>query len=344
MRCNTQYRKTFAMNVTLALVVSGQLCSADPPQEILPALTLTAIEPKKDSDGTRLVSHSSRGEDTEPLLMDDGATALNQYEPYRTDNSKTTCAEECGSLCTEQCSPMCADECEAHCDSSDRPLCTDECSMPCEEKHVCHSCTPCASRWYLSVSGAGQRRETVHEVADERTFIKFHNGFLANAALGVRFDGFRFELESSFMNNEVDLAGAAGFSTPSPGNVNIRAYMFNVYHDVQMKGCCWKPYVGAGIGTYQSEINGLIPEFFDQIGPPFAGTPVNATSDMPLAYQFRAGVTRPIGRRAEFYSGYRYFRGEDLEFASAPFATFAPTFNPDGARIHAIETGVRVNF
>jgi opacity protein-like surface antigen len=194
------------------------------------------------------------------------------------------------------------------------------------------------------VSGAWQQRETVHEVDDSQTFIKFHSGFLANAALGIRFDSFRFELETSFMNNEVDLAGAGGLSSPSPGNVNIRAYMFNVYHDVQFKDCCWKPYVGAGIGTYQSEINGLIPEFFDQIGPPFAGVPVNATSDMPLAYQFRAGVTRPVGCRSEFFTGYRYFKGEELEFASAPFATFAPTFHPDGAEIHAVELGVRVNF
>jgi hypothetical protein len=65
---------------------------------------------------------------------------------------------------------------------------------------------------------------------------------------------------------------------------------------------------------------------------------------MPLAYQFRAGVTRPVGCRSEFFTGYRYFKGEELEFASAPFATFSPTFHPDGTEIHAIEFGLRVNF
>ena len=193
------------------------------------------------------------------------------------------------------------------------------------------------------MSGGWQQRETVHEVDDPLTFIKFHSGFLANAALGMRLDSFRFEIESSFMNNEVDIAGAAGLSSPSPGNVNIRAYMFNVYHDIQFASSCWKPYVGAGIGTYQSEINSLIPEFFDQV-PQLANTPVNTTSDMPLAYQFRAGVTRPFGCRSEFFTGYRYFKGEELEFASVPFSAFAPTFHPNGAEIHAIEMGVRVNF
>ena len=126
---------------------------------------------------------------------------------------------------------------------------------------------------------------------------------------------------------------------------SICAYMFNVYHDIEFKNCCWKPYVGTGIGTYQSEINGLIPDFFNTIGPPFNTSPVNATSDMPFAYQFRVGVTRPLSCHTELFSGYRYFRGEELEFAAALFAApSAPTFHPNGAKVHAIEFGVRVNF
>jgi len=214
----------------------------------------------------------------------------------------------------------------------------------------CDSSQPCGALccpnpWYVSVSGAWQQRETVHEVEDSRTFIEFDSGFLANAAIGARINAFRLEFETSFMNNEVDLAGAAGLSSPSPGNVNLRAYMFNAYYDIQFRNTCWKPYVGAGIGTYQSEINGLIPEFFGTIGPPFNSTPVNATSDMPFAYQFRAGVTRPLGCHTELFTGYRYFHGNELEFAAAPFAApGATTFHPDGAKVHAIELGVRVNF
>jgi opacity protein-like surface antigen len=208
----------------------------------------------------------------------------------------------------------------------------------------CCSCC-CRNPWYISISGAWQQRETVHEVDDSRVFIEFDSGFAANAALGVRLESFRLEFETSFMNNEVDRAGAGGLSSSSPGNVNLRAYMFNVYHDIEFKSTCWKPYVGAGIGVYQSDINGLIPDFFSQVSQTFARTPINATSDMPFAYQFRVGVTRPICCNTEFYTGYRYFRGEELEFASAPFAgPNAPTFHPDGAKVHAIEFGLRVNF
>jgi opacity protein-like surface antigen len=207
------------------------------------------------------------------------------------------------------------------------------------------ACEACAtSPWYVSISGGWQHRETVHEANDPLTFIVFRNGFAANAALGYRFDPFRIEAEYSFMNNDVDIAGAGGLSSPAAGNVNLRAFMFNLYHDVQVDLFGWQPFLGAGIGIYQSEINSLYPDFFTVAGPPLAGTAVNTTSDMPLAYQFRIGVLRPIGDKTEFFTGYRYFRGEELEFAAPPFSTFAPTFHPDGAQVHSIEFGLRVNF
>jgi opacity protein-like surface antigen len=283
--------------------------------------------------GQSIKAESLTGKNTPAFLADMSAASPDDETVLPV--SHVRCADDMG--------PLCADACESGYED-DVPLCVDEYAGGCGAHTACCPQQPCPDRWYLSVSGAWQQRETVHEVDDSQTFIEFHGGFLANAALGMRFDFFRLELETSFMNNEVDVAGAGGLSSPSPGNVNLRALMFNVYHDVQFQNCCWMPYVGGGIGTYQSEINGLIPEFFDDIGPPFSGNPVNATSDMPLAYQFRAGVTRPIGCRSEFFTGYRYFKGEELEFASTPFANFAPTFHPDGTEIHAIEFGVRVNF
>lgn len=206
----------------------------------------------------------------------------------------------------------------------------------------CNTCAP--KRWYISISGGWQHRETVHEANDPLTFIVFDDGFAANGALGYHFDMFRVEAEYSFMNNDVETAGAAGLSSPAAGNVNIRALMFNVYHDVDIDFFSWKPYVGAGIGLYQSEINSLYPDFFDVAGPPLAGTAVNTTSDTPFAYQFRVGATRPLSNQAEFYAGYRYFRGEELEFAALPFSNFAPTFHPQGTKNHSIEFGLRIRF
>lgn len=218
--------------------------------------------------------------------------------------------------------------------------------VPCQP---CYAGPRCRDPWYLSLSGGWQHRETVHEVGAPTTFIEFAEGFAVNGALGYRFAMFRVEAEYTFMNNEADRAGAVGFDTPSTGNVNLRALMFNIYHDLDLDFTVWRPYLGAGIGLYQSDINSLYPDFFGFQGQGvpanFAGAPINSTSDTPLAYQFRVGASRPLGERTEFFAGYRYFKGEELTFASAPFA--APTdstFNPDGAEIHAAEFGLRIRF
>jgi opacity protein-like surface antigen len=229
---------------------------------------------------------------------------------------------------TEQESPVGSGFCAGYCESASPTT------------HACRAC----DRWYIGLSGGTATRERVHEITDARTFIEFDTGFAANVAIGYRFDMFRIEAETSFMNTDCAQAGAVGLSTPTVGNVNLKALMFNAYHDFELQNWLWKPYVGAGLGIYQSEINGLYPEFFDTLGVPFTGVPVNCTSNMPFTYQFRAGISRPIGERTEFFAGYRYFRGETLTFSSAPFASFAPTFNPNGAVVHAAELGIRIRF
>lgn len=209
---------------------------------------------------------------------------------------------------------------------------------------VAHACRAC-DRWYVQLSGGTANREQVHEVGDPTTFIDFDTGFAANAALGYRFDMFRFDVEYSFMNSGCSFAGAGGFASPATGNINLKALMFNVYHDFEIGDWLWKPYVGGGLGVYQSEINSLYPEFFAGGPGAFPTTPINTTSNTPFAYQFRAGLSRPIGERTEFFAGYRYFHGETLTFAAAPFASPAdPTFNPNGAVVHAAELGLRIRF
>jgi opacity protein-like surface antigen len=217
-------------------------------------------------------------------------------------------------------------------------------AVPVSHNAAVGSCDP--KRWYIGLGGGWQERGTVHEIGDPTTFIIFDSGFLLNAQLGYHFDLFRVEAEFSFMNNAVETAGSGGAVSASSGNIGLRAYMANIYHDFQISDWLLQPYVGAGIGFYQSEINSMYPDFFGTVPDDFfPRSPLNTTSDIPLAYQFRAGISRPVGQRTELSIGYRYFKGEELEFAAAPFATpAAPTFHPDGAEIHSLEAGLRVRF
>lgn len=201
--------------------------------------------------------------------------------------------------------------------------------------------------WYIGISGGWADRERVTESSASGTFLTFDNGFAVNAALGRRFGAIRAEAEFSLFNNKVDQAGAALdptqpdvtiFSSPAEGNVTLRAYMFNLYYDVNIKDTGIRPYVGAGVGFYQSEINGLLPQFFGILGLGTQG--VNSASDYPFAYQFRAGVSYDCGPRTELFGGYRFFHGDTLTFSAFPFGTFRPR----GAELHNIELGLRVKF
>jgi len=118
--------------------------------------------------------------------------------------------------------------------------------------------------------------------------------------------------------------------------VSLRKYMFNLYYDFNVKDSKIKPYIGAGVGFYQSEINSLFPEFFaGNLGLPTSG--VNTTSNFPFAYQLKAGVNYEMTQRTELYVGYCFFHGESLDFAAPPFGPF----HPDGAATHSVELGLR---
>lgn len=214
--------------------------------------------------------------------------------------------------------------------------------LSCNDSGCEDCCTyPCYC-WYVSLSGAWSTRETVHEEGDPATFLTFNDGFAINAAIGHEFKLFRLEFEYSYFNNQIIEAGAGvngvNYVGDATGNISVKAYMLNVYHDFDFGGPL-TPYVGGGIGLFQSEINSLYPSFFPALGATDYG--VNTTSDVGFAYQFRAGVNYELTRRTELFTGYRFFdNSEPLTFASYPFGVFYP----DSATFHNFEAGLRIKF
>jgi opacity protein-like surface antigen len=195
--------------------------------------------------------------------------------------------------------------------------------------------------WYLSLSAGWQERQRVHEASDAGTFLTFDDGFMVNGALGVRWKSLRLEFEFSTWNNDINTAGVGGAGNGTStaqsaalGNITLYSYMANVYYDFTLGSFPLKPYVGAGIGFYHSEINGLAPAFAN------GGVLLNCMSDYPFAYQFRAGVSYDVSERVELFGGYRYFHGDTLTFSAVPFGTFHPL----GTENNGIEFGFRVKF
>ena len=117
-----------------------------------------------------------------------GILSITIREANQLSSSATlSCADDIGPSCAAACDP--AYECDSPACGVEAPACASGCATCGADQAVCCSCQPCPrDRWYLSVSGAWQQRETVHEVDDPSTFIEFHSGFAANAALGMRFE------------------------------------------------------------------------------------------------------------------------------------------------------------
>jgi opacity protein-like surface antigen len=248
-------------------------------------------------------------------------------------------------ICSAPCAPpcggcgQCGDCCEAGCDTGCDSCCDTGCDSGC--KVGC--CDP--RLFYVALSGGWANREIVQEVGDPQTFLTFHNGFHINVAIGRTFDWVRLEAEISRFNQRVQLSGyedpgVGNFVGRSPGNLNLTAYMFNAYHDFDIDGWRVDPYIGGGIGVCQSEINGLLPTYFQ--GPPLNldDQAVNCTSNYQFAWQLRGGFNYDWSERTTLYCGYRYFQVQELTFSAFPFGTF----NPNGGREHAIEWGLRVAF
>lgn len=115
-------------------------------------------------------------------------------------------------------------------------------------------------------------------------------GYLVGAALGKRInERFRIEGEVTYRDNEI--GNVAGVSVD--GDVTSTALMFNGYYDFETD-TVFKPYVGAGIG--------------------YADLEVGDESDDVFAYQFKAGVSRPLADASnEIGAEISYFGTEDFE-------------------------------
>jgi opacity protein-like surface antigen len=176
----------------------------------------------------------------------------------------------------------------------------------------------------------------------------FDIGFGFAGGLGYRAGDFRFDAEVQyFKNNFKDLFFfIPGTTTVAPGQpeqspdafVNGRAVMFNLYYDVPIASLPrFRPYVGAGIGFYTAFINDLSP-------PGFGGFVANGTSPNRFAYQLRAGFNYAITSQLDFFTGYRFFKGNRFEYTIENSGTPPLVLQPNGLKSHSWEIGLRYVF
>jgi opacity protein-like surface antigen len=209
--------------------------------------------------------------------------------------------------------------------------------------------------FYITGSGGWQAREKSTDIG-LGTAAEFKDGFLLNGGVGYRFPfNIRAEVEAGYQNNknkaflnESSVLFAVGSNAPglpigsqdqSVGNVGLRSFMVNLYYDIPLgPDSKWKPYIGGGVGTYQSTINGFTSPTLSA-----NGIAISTSSRETFAWQLRAGLAYRVIERAELFGGYRYFHGDDLKFTfyvpGGAFGGFPGAIPPQGAQLPLNVTG-----
>lgn len=157
--------------------------------------------------------------------------------------------------------------------------------------------------------------------------ISLDDGYGLTLAVGSDFNGFRYEGELSYTQNDMERISKGVVSESLIGDINALSLLGNVYKDFETN-TAFAPFVGFGIGV--SQIEGEMVWWSGS--PPL--TPDGGDDDTVFAYQIMLGCALKVNEKMKVDVSYRYF------------ATSDPTFNEVSTEIssHNILAGVRVAF
>lgn len=142
------------------------------------------------------------------------------------------------------------------------------------------------------------------------------------------FGGSRFELEGTYLSNEVNSVIYDGFALPANFDIKTKALMVNYLKEVPLGAATG--YFGGGIGWAWTKMDGDI------------DTIQYSSSDDGFAWQLIAGIDIPVTERLALFTQYRYLVLDDASFVT-DFGDFSNTTN-DNPSSHSLLIGARVSF
>jgi len=127
---------------------------------------------------------------------------------------------------------------------------------------------------------------------------EYDTGYGFNVSAGYAMEPLRFEFEFGYKNADMDkLSGPGGTATVQNTDITVLSYMINALYDINIKSPI-TPYVGAGIGLLNGELN-------DQ------GT---KDDDTEFGYQIILGAAYNVNRNLALDLSYR-FQGAPSDFS-----------------------------
>ncbi|MCE2510142.1 MAG: OmpA family protein [Alphaproteobacteria bacterium] len=189
--------------------------------------------------------------------------------------------------------------------------------------------------WYVRAQGGGNYAdpESITGLLGS-TFNRtseFKSGYLAGAAVGYDFNGFRIEGEFLYRENDVEaLIGGTGVVS---GDRSIRTVTANFIYDFYKTEIApdrfLGVYAGFGLGTAQVSLNGVTQ----------GGTLLIDSDDSVFAYQAIFGVSHTLTPRLTANVDYRY-----LTTVGPEFVTAANESVESGVEDHSILFGLTWHF
>ena len=160
----------------------------------------------------------------------------------------------------------------------------------------------------------------------------FDPGFTIGAAMGYDFGNIRAEGELAYRTNDIDEFEFFGFSFPGEGDVSSISFMANGYYDFRSANSALTPYLGAGLGFANVDLDASI-----------VGLPLLDDSALVFAYQLMAGFAYDINPTTALTFGYRYFATSNPEFDDPVLPGVLPDIEAE-IQNHEFIFGVRVAF
>ncbi len=168
--------------------------------------------------------------------------------------------------------------------------------------------------WYVSVFGGASFARAHASYSTDHYDIRLKDGFSVGAAIGSHIgNGFRFERELSYLQNDISSATYEEASTPTypdaEGEFSALFLMGNLWKDFDFGGG-FSPYIGGGVGAAllsgEATDGGVVGDFtFDD-------------ASLGLAVQLGAGLRVALTDRLALDAGYRYKSVIDASFHSDP--------------------------
>jgi len=138
--------------------------------------------------------------------------------------------------------------------------------------------------------------------------MEYESGFAAGMALGYQFRSFGIEGEAAYQKTDLDKISLLGATSSLGGDGSCLSMLLNGYYNFVFGDLPLVPYLSAGIGLAQVNINNM--------RIPGSGELDWSGDDLVFGYQFGGGLEFSLGSKFSIGAKYRYFGTSDPEYAT----------------------------